>query len=103
MAEIKDFKGYRLIIVDCKEKKIIVDEMITAFVGGYVKVADEPAGKYDAMSLIMTRCSVANAVTCADAAEGAVHKFRENSLVESPGFMSKIKKMLRKFIEEDEE
>ncbi len=31
--EIKDFNGYRLIIDDCKEEKIIVDEMITELEG----------------------------------------------------------------------
>lgn len=105
---VKDFKGYRLIIVDCKEEKILVDEMITALMGGYVKVVDEPQGKYDAMSLVLTRCQNRSAIGCSEAAEAAIREFKKKTLDEMcPGTVDKIKEMAaelaKKIFGEDEE
>ena len=90
----RDFKGYRLIIVDCKEERIVVDDMITALVGGYVTVVNSETGLCDAKMLGLSRCSVVGATAAIDAAEEAVRKLKERTLEETaPGAIDKIKKM----------
>lgn len=92
----KDFEGYRLVLFDCKEGKIVMDELITALMGGYVKVVDESEGKYDAMSLVITRCLNRHAISCSEAAEAALREFKKKALEEmSPGTMDKIKEMAK--------
>ena len=108
MAEIKDFKGYRLIIVDCKEEKIIVDEMITALVGGCTAVVNSETGLCAAKALAFTRCSTVSATSAVDAAEEAIRKLKERTLEDAcPGTLDKIKEMAselaKKIFGEDEE
>ena len=108
MAEIKDFKGYRLIIVDCKEEKIIVDEMITALVGGCTAVVNSETGLCAAKALAFTRCSTVGATSAVDAAEEAIRKLQERTLEDAcPRTLDKIKEMAseiaKKIFGEDEE
>ena len=106
--DVKDFKGYRLIIVDCKEEKIVVDEMITALVGGCITVVNSETGLCAAKALGYTRCSPVGAKAAIDAAEEAVCAVKESTLDKiKPGTMEKIKEMAselaKKIFGEDEE
>ena len=102
------FNGYRLIIVDCKEEKIIVDEMITALVGGCVTVVNSEPGFCAAKALGYTRCSPVGAQAAVEACEEAAQKVKENIVEKfSPGAVDKIKRMAGElakelFGEEDE-
>ena len=92
--DVKDFKGYRLIIVDCKEEKIVVDDMITALVGGCTAVVNSETGLCAAKALALTRCSTVSAKAAIDAAEEAVCAVKESTLDKiKPGTMEKIKEM----------
>lgn len=108
MSENKDFKGYRLIIVDCKEEKIEVDEIITAFVGGCTTVVNLETGLCASKVLGYTRCSPVGAKAAIDAAEEAIREMQERTLDNiKPGTMEKIKDMAaelaKKIFGEDEE
>ena len=92
--DYKNFEGYRLIIVDCKAEKLVVDEMITALVGGCVAVVDSETGLCAAKALAFTRCSTVGATSAVDAAEEAIRKLQERTLEDaSPGTLDKIKEM----------
>ena len=104
----KNFEGYRLIIVDCKAEKLVVDEMITALVGGCVTVVNSETGLCAAKALGYTRCSPVGAKAAIDAAEEAIRKMKEQTLEDaSPGIVDKIKEMAaelaKKIFGEDDE
>ena len=91
-----NFEGYRLVLFDCKEGKIVIDELIEAFMGGYVKLEDESKEKYASMSLVMTRCQNRHAIACAEAAEAAVREFKkELSMRCRPGLWIRSRKWQR--------
>ena len=106
--DVKDFKGYRLIIIDCKEEKIVTDELITAIVGGYVTVVDRESGVCGAKCIGLTRSSPVGVNAAVDAAEEAARTMKERVLDNiKPGTMAKIKEMAtelaKKIFGEDEE
>ena len=97
----KEFNGYRLIIIDCKEEKLIVDEMVNAIVGGIMSVRDEESGLCAAKAIGFTRCSPFGAQAAVEACEEATKKIKENVLKKySPGVLDKIKKMAAELADE---
>lgn len=108
MAGSKDFNGYRLIIVDCKEEKIVVDELVTALVGGYVTIVDRERGVCGSKCIGLTRATPLGVKAAVDAAEEAARTAKERVLDNiKPGTMEKIKEMAaelaKKIFGEDEE
>lgn len=106
--DVKDFKGYRLIIVDCKEEKIVMDEMIMALVGGCVTVVDQDTGLCRSKTLGLLRSSPIGVKAAVDAAEEAARTTKERVLDNiKPGTVEKIKEMAselaKKIFGEDEE
>jgi hypothetical protein len=106
---MKDFNGYRLIIVDCKEEKIVVDELVTALVGGYVTIVDRERGVCGSKCIGLTRATPLGVQAAVDAAEESCRNVKERVLDNlKPGTLEKIKKMAaeltaKMFEGEDEE